>query len=355
MKQLEDKEITFSDIVISMLNWLKYLFSKWILLVIVIIIGIVLGWFYSYISGRKYIAESNFVLESSTSAPALPFGLGLGTDPSAGLFNSLDNIIWLYSSKNMLEKALLSSGTFKDNKNKILINEFIETSSLIKDYLKDNPKFKDIRYKEDQSEFTNDESVFLGVCINFIKSTYLEVMKVDKTENIISVKTEAEEEFFTYNFTVTLVQIVNEFYISTKAKKSIENVASLELKADSLRKNLNKSMVTTASKIDNVPYANPNLSVLRVEPQKSNIDVQANTGLYLQVIQSLESARNELNKEKPIIQIVDMPRLPLNSKGVNKKMSMAIGGILALFLISVFIIIRKIFLDILKNKKTKIN
>jgi len=134
--------------------------------------------------------------------------------------------------------------------------------------------------------------------------------------------------FFQNFFTERLVQTVNDFYVQTKTKKAFQNVQILQRQADSVRAILNSSINGVASAIDAAPNANPEMSTLRVTSQKRQIDVQANTAIYSQMVQNLELAKISLRQEIPLIQIIDKPVLPLAKNKVKKITAIFIGIIL---------------------------
>jgi uncharacterized protein involved in exopolysaccharide biosynthesis len=106
----------------------------------------------------------------------------------------------------------------------------------------------------------------------------------------------------------------------------------LQHQADSVRDVLNSSISGVADAIDASPNANPQLLSLRVPSQKRQIDVQASSAIYSEMIKNLEISKMALNKETPLIQIIDSPILPLDNDKVSKKIGLAGGFILFAFL-----------------------
>ena len=60
-----------------------------------------------------------------------------------------------------------------------------------------------------------------------INKNYLSVDKPDKKLSIISVKVKSTDKYFAKEFTETVVNNVNEFYIETKTKNSIQNLKTI--------------------------------------------------------------------------------------------------------------------------------
>lgn len=347
------KELTLKEIFIQVSQWLRYIASKWFYLLAAILIGIFIGFFYSKFSPTKYIADTNFVIEGKGSgSEGLGSVIGLGSSESAGLFNSSNNIIWLYSSEDLISKTFLTpilEGKYKDE---LLINVFTKTSLKLHDALKKMSKeYHNLFFDNNDTigELSPLKIKYLRVCANIFKSDNLKVSKVEKTENIINVNVTSDDEDFSYYFNTELIKRVNDFYIYSKTKKQKETVEALQLKVDTLKTAVDKNMYEVAQTADLNPFPNPHLKVLNVEPQKQNIDVQVLSSLYIQATQSLELAKNELSKLTPIIQTIDEPILPLKTSKLGKAKAMTLGGILGFFLPFLYFIPRKVYLDAMKK------
>lgn len=349
------KELTLKEIFLQINSWLKYLISKWLYILICIAVGLVIGFGMSKFSKPRFKANSNFVLENvgSSGMGDLGSAFGLSGNSNAGLFTSLDNIIWLYNSDELLTKTLLSPVMEGENEGELLINIFTKTSKKLQNIIEDYPEYKNIYFNlKDTSDFNPTQIKYLRACISVLKSDNLTVKKVEKTDNIVSVLVEADNEVFAYSFNKNLVQNVNTFYVESKTKKRKENVDKLQLKVDTLKAAIDRNMYEVAETTDQNPFPNPHLKVLNVEPQKQNIDVQVLSNLYIQATQNLELAKNELSKETPIIQLVDEPILPLPTKKMGMKTGMTYGGILGFILPLLFFIGRKIYIDAMNSDKS---
>jgi len=89
------------------------------------------------------------------------------------------------------------------------------------------------------------------------------------------------------------------------------------------------------------PNANPLAFSLRVPSQKRQIDVQANTAIYSEIVKNLEIERLTLRQETPLIQIIDSPVLPLKNDHLGKIKGLIVGFIIATMLSCVFLVIKK--------------
>lgn len=335
----EKEEISVKEVITILKKWASYLFTKWKIIIPFVIIGLICGYLYAKSKRTQYLGQSTFVLDegsgrSSAMSGGLSFlGLDMGNS-SAGLFNATNNIIWLYSTRLMLQKTLLTAVEY-DGKKRMLIDWFIEENDLQKE-LNKSPAFKKVKFTSEginPENLTLEQNTIIGICVNKIRKDYLNVGENKNTENIITVNFKSKDEHFSKMFTEEIVKNVNGYYIQTKIKKTTEEVAILQKKADSARRMMNSSIYQQASSVDAAPNANPNLQILRVSPQKKQIDVQVESGIYMELMKNLESRRMALAKETPLIQVVDEPSLPLPTLGTSVVLYTILGGILSSIMI----------------------
>ena len=126
-------------------------------------------------------------------------------------------------------------------------------------------------------------------------------------------------------------------------------MAILQRQTDSVRRALNAAISGVASSIDAAPNANPSLQTLRVPSQRRQVDVQANTAILGELVKNLEIAKMSLLQETPLIQVIDKPILPLEKERFGKLKGIVLGGVLAGFLSIVFLLIKKLFQNLLNN------
>lgn len=339
-------EISLQDIVAKLKGWYKYLLTKWIIIVFAGIIGGILGLSYAYFKKLTYTAQCTFVLEEGESGGGLGEYAGLasmvGIDlggGGGGIFKG-DNILQLYSSRRMIEQTLLTKDNF-NGKQQLLINRFIDFNELQGKWIKKVDLSK-LNFDKPTSTFTRMQDSVVNQLVITINKNYLQVAKVDKKLSIIKVEFQSKDEAFAQSFTNNIVKNVNQFYIETKTKKSAENLAVLQNQADSVRIVLNNSIGGVAAAMDANPNLNPAFQTLRVPSQRRQIDVQASSAIYQEIVKNLELAKITFRKEKPLIQIIDEPIMPLESDKVGKLVSLILGGFLGGFLTILFLTIKKL-------------
>jgi hypothetical protein len=298
-----------------------------------------------------YTAECTFVLEEGDKGggglgqySALASMVGIDVGSSSGLFQG-DNIIQLYKSRLMLEKTLLTPADF-NGKTQLLIDRYIQINEFDEAW-KDNSKLKNIRFDMPRDKFTLAHDSLIKMFVADINKNYLSVDKPDKKLSIISVKVKAKDQLFAKAFTDKIVANVNSFYVQTKTKRVIQNLSLLQNQADSVRRVLNSSITGAAAAMDVNPNPNPALQILRAPSQRRQVDVQATSAIYAEVIKNLEIARGALQRETPLIQVIDEPILPLESDRTGKLKSLITGAFIAVLITALWLFTLRIYRGIM--------
>ena len=341
-------EISIKEIVLKSRSALSYLKSKKIVIVSFFLSGAVIGLGYSIFKKPIYSAVCTFVLEDGSKGSGLGqyaglaslAGIDLGGGGGSGIFQG-ENIFELYKSRLMIEKTLLSEVNI-NGKKQLLIDRYIDFNGF-REKWKDQDNLKNITFNQDPNHFTRTQDSIVTNIVDIFNKKVLIVDKPDKKLSVIKVEVLSEDELFAKYFNNKLVETVNEFYAQTKTKKSNQNIKTLQHQADSVREVLNTSIRGVASAIDAAPNANPGLIVLRVPSQRKQIDVQASTAIYTEIVKNLEISKISLRQETPLIQVIDQPVLPLKERHLGKFKGIIIGGILATLVIIFTLLFGKVF------------
>lgn len=336
--QVNDDEISLKDLILKIREWYRYLLTKWKVILLAGIIGAASGFAYAYLKKPMYTATCTFVLEAGKSSSGLSqyaglaavAGINLG-GASNGLFQG-DNIMELYKSRTMLQKTLLSYGEF-DGKRDLLINRYIKINKLREGWAKSkNPYLQKLSFNMPVEKFTRLNDSVMTMIIRDINKNYLRVSKPDKALTVIGVEVKSEDEQFAKEFDDRVVETVNLFYVESKMKKQNGNINVLRHQADSVRRMLNAAIGGTAAFLDANPNANPALQILHVPSQRKQVDVQANTAIYAEIVKNMEMAKMAAMQDAPLIQIVDTSIYPLPKDKVGKIKGVTLGGLIFGFL-----------------------
>ncbi len=342
-----DDEISLKELILKIKEWVSYLWSKKWTIIIAGIIGGALGLAYSFIKKPIYTATTTFVLESGEKGGGLGAYAGLasmvGIDlggGGGGIFQG-DNILELYKSRSMIEKALLDTVAI-DGKKMSLIDHYVDVNKL-KEKWDQKPETKDVVFNKEPNRVK--DSLMTDI-INGINKNILSVTKPDKKLSIIKVDVKSENEQFSKLFNEKIVQTVNDFYVETKTKKSLDNIAILQHQTDSVKAVMYGAIYQSAAVADATPNLNPTRQVLRTPVVRSQANAEANKAIYSELVKNLELAKITARKEAPLIQVIDDPIYPLEKDRLGKAKGIVSGGILLGFLTVLFFLFRKILSEL---------
>ncbi|MFV5688859.1 Wzz/FepE/Etk N-terminal domain-containing protein [Flavobacterium sp. ZT3R25] len=346
-------ELSLKELIEKAKDWVAYLLSQWKIIILAGIIGAVLGLTYSFIKKPVYTATLSFALEDEKSggglggALGLASSLGLDIGGGGGSMFSGSNLTELFKSRSMVEQTLLTPVT--SNGRIISLAEMYIQNQGWREKWNDNPKFKGIQFLPDvkRKYFTRVHDSILGMLYEDLSKTGLAVAQKDKKIAIVSIDMMSTNELFAKYFAEALAKKVSDFYITTKSKKARMNMDILERQTDSIRGELNGAITGVAVANDNTFGLNPAMNVRRVPSARRQVDVQANTAILTELVKQTELAKVTLRKETPLIQVIDLPILPLKKEKLGEGKGILMGGILAGFLTVLFLIGRKLLRGLL--------
>lgn len=341
-----DKEVvSLYETLVKMKEFRKFLFSKWKLFVIVGITSAAIGFGLSYLAKPVYQSKLSFVLEEDSEAGgglmSLASTFGFGSSASGGIFNA-PNIINFLQTKSLVQDALLKP--VKNEKKLTFAQLYINAYDLDEDY-KEKSTLKNIKFLpfEDRSKFSpQKDSILRDIFAKLIDREELLVEAPYEESNITDIYVNTKSEKFSRYFPEALINIVGDYYVETKVKKSRDNIAILQFQLDSVRKALNSAMVGAAVNTDGIFGLNPAMNVKRVPGAQKQIDVQTNSAILAELVKNLEISKLELLNQTPLIEIIDTPTLPLMYKKIGKVMALIIGGFVGAFLTFLYLVIKRV-------------
>lgn len=345
----KDEEISLKELILRSRNFFRYLMSKWLVIVLAGVIGGILGFVYADSKKPVYTAASTFVLEEGSSGGGLGayagvasmVGIDVGGSSGGGIFQG-DNIIELYKSRTMIQKALLSEVDVS-GKRELIIDLYLKFTKIRESWSK-NPELKNISFSfKPDNTFSRQQDSILGTVVNDINLNYLSVAKLDKKLSIIKVEVKASDEQFAKAFNDQIVKKVNDFYVQTKTKKSLEDIAILQQKTDSVRAVMNGAVYTAVAVSDATPNLNPTRQVQRIVPmQRAQISVETNKTILSELVKNLEMSKMALRQETPLIQIIDQPVFPLKKEQFSILKGILLGVLFFCLLTSIFFMMKKL-------------
>ncbi|HEX6914774.1 MAG TPA: hypothetical protein VF145_06015 [Chitinophagaceae bacterium] len=322
MEEKNTKEISITEFVTIIRSNVRFLFSKWLLILGIAFLCGLIGIAYAWLQKKYYIAEMSFVTETESKGPisayagiAAQFGIDIGGGSNT-LFEG-DNLIELLRSKTLVIQTLLSPVSEADKT--LMIQRYITANKMDRKSKTSSVDFSSFGRTVNRSR----DSIVLEVAKQ-IREKELSIRKRDKKLSIIDMEFFSVDETLAKQFTEQLANNAIRYYTDYKLKKSRQNVAILERQTDSIRGMLYSSIGAVAASTDlNV---NPIRQSGRTGTQRRQVDVQANGALYAELVKNLELSRLSLRKETPLIQVIDRPILPLEQKGIGRLLAGLIGA-----------------------------
>lgn len=331
MIQEKSDEISFGELFLKTGSFIRYLLSKWLVMLVAGIIGGAIGLLIALNLKPTYTGKLTFVLstgykEMSFSTYASQLGLDMGSGGN-DVFSG-DNILNLFQSERMVKAVLFKKPPAS---NDILAN------IIVKEWEWDEKWRKKERTK-DQFPFPLDAAKLTLIQDSLIREVYttileknLNVIRLDRKLSVYEISTKSTSEIFSCYLTLYLMDETAKFYIDTKTSLAKLNLRMLQQEADSLRGVLGGAISSTAAEVDRTFALNPALQVQRAPAQKSQIRASVLTTTYGEVVKNLELAKINLQKETPLYQIIDKPQMPLKVKKVSKTIYTLLGAIISLF------------------------
>ena len=349
----DNDEISLKEVIIQIKEWVVFLKSKWVPILIVGIIGGFIGLTIALFEKPTYKAVLTFAMEedkgggsgglSGALGLASSIGIDLGGAGGGGAF-AASNLAELMKSRLLVEKVLLEPVVI-NGKIISLAEYYIQINELRKSWEK-NINLKNIQFlpNSDRTNYTlQQDSILKNIQNNLIDKNNLSIMQKDKKVTILSIEVTSENELFSKIFCESLAKETSDFYIETKSKKAKINVDVLQKQTDSVKTALNSAITGVANEADNVYNLNPAFNVKGAPSKRKQIDVQANTAVLTNLLVQLELAKITLRKETPLIQLIDRPILPLTKEKFGKLRSIILGGFLTGFLYILYLIFGRLY------------
>lgn len=313
--------ISLNKLINSLKSWKQYLFSVKYMILGLTFLGAVAGVGASFIIPTKYTANLSFALQeadksSGLSSLASQFGFSLGGSTS-GAFGG-DNLYELLTSRALVEKALLVPVGINGKKENLL-NLYLDTYKYNKDWkISKNPYLRELSYPvgQNRESFTRtQDSVFQIACGEILKER-LSVKKRNKKLSIGDVSFTSENELLSKLFVENLMKVTTIFYVDTKTKLARENYLKLQHQVDSVKQEYGNALVSRAGLADQTMNSIRQSSTVGL--LKKQTDIQILAGTYVEMKKNLEIMKMSLDKETPLIQVIDNPVLPLEKKRLGK-------------------------------------
>jgi hypothetical protein len=328
------EEISIKEIIQKLQVTASYLWGYRLNLLLAGLLGGLLGFIYAHFFKEvTYTSRLTFAVEEKSGGGvgnlagiASQFGFDLGGG-GGGLFTS-DNLVLLLRSENIIESSLLTP--LPELNNNHLLNAYLQKhfeKKLAKGKLHLIPAEKS---RDNYSRL--EDSTLLLVVKRVQKATM--VSRLDKKASIIDLQITDANEQWAYLMSLQLIEKAKSMYMELKTGKTARTLLVLETRVDSVKSALDGLMSAAALETDQ------NQALVRMQARvpavKKQMQIQMLTAMYGELVKNLELTRFTLEREEPVIQIIDAPNMPLKRTSQKRLIAAIMGGFLFTVLASVW-------------------
>lgn len=346
------QEIKLSDILEQVKLFLQFCLKNSKLFFIIIFSTCLVSFAYWYALNSNFKASTTFIVEESSSKGgglsgiASQFGVDLGSvmgGSGSSLFSG-DNIFEIIKSRKIIEKVLLSKTEEMGNSHPITMADFyMSITGLGKTLENSNINKKTLNFANlnpDESHSIVQDSV-LNIIYNKLILENIFVEKQNKKSTLITISVNSSNQLFSKLFSERLLKETSELYIDIKVGNLSKSVSKIQRKADSLEsvlqiisnkstklnlpiqeKLLNENTGITLQKENSLSSFSYNNAAPIEQNQRSRTVAFT---LYGEVVKNLETLKISLLNQTPIIQTLDLPRLPLKDTKTSVLIIMIVG------------------------------
>jgi hypothetical protein len=277
----------------------------------------------------SFSAEASFILEEKSGSGAglagiaSQFGFDIGSlTGNSGIFAG-DNILDIIESRNIVEKVLLSAVHANGNSTgERLVDLFIDAEKLKTKKWSSVAGIDTIHFSNYYSGHSIKDSLLYVVYKQIVKK-HLIVERLNKKGTIIRVIVKSRSETFSKLFADRVVGNTISFYVGIKTSVAAQNLMRLEHRSDSLLALLNAKSYQTATQ--QILDANVAYKSAIVPSELTQREKTLTYALYTEVTKNLEASRMSLASQTPIINLLDMPKYPLED--VRTPWFLLLGGV----------------------------
>ena len=334
------------EMLLTIRAWIRFLLQRWIILLLVTIIGGTLGFIYASKKKPTYKSKLTFALDEGGSGsmnPAMSLAAQFGLNVGGGndIFGG-DNIVEILKSRKVVESVLLSVDTNKNGKAETMASMYMRISDWKNKYAQ-KPHIRDVVFPVGVTKETLSyiqDSALYTIYEKMIKES-LTASHPDKRLNLYEINVESSDEQFSKKFTDKLIQFTSGFYTELKTKKSLQTLEVLESRVADNKGKLGSSINSKASTQD--ANVNPAFATAQAQQQKQQVNIQTYGAAYAELYKNLELARFQFLKSTPLLQIIDPADYPMKRIKTSRLISGIVGGFLAFMITVLFLAFRNFY------------
>lgn len=359
------QEITLKDIILKVLEYLKYLLSNW---KPIILFAFVLGILFAVLASTtpiKYSEKLTYMMDEK-SGESLP-----GMDLIGNLFGAknqdtnLGKILELFASRNIIHKTLFDTISI-DGKNDFIANHILDkytVEELVGDYkalgfyylekwpkrLLANPDFR--FSSSDTDSFGENENLYLNLIYNLVNGNpnaripRLLSSELDEDSGIMTISMKSDNQDITLGILNNIYIRLSDFFIEKSIEKQQKTYDIMKEKRDSVIGVLK----TVEYQLADFKDSNRNLETVKgyLKELRLEREVAIHNVMYAEVVKQLEVTDFSLKNKTPVVQVIDFPRRPIIPTVVSWKVAFVKYSMLGGVLMSILLMGFKFFKDVM--------
>jgi len=352
---IDEDEVTLKDLLFKIRDFFNEVLRHW-LLVILITIPFVIFFIYKAISTPPtYTAKLTFMVNEDEGggiggAMAILSQFGFAGGRGGGKYN-MKKILDLSQSRKIIEQTLFDSLTLDGNTD-LAANHLIHLYDYHEKWKENETGLKDLTFSHnDISRFSRPENfAFLQLYRKIIggeNTIGLYGKSLNEETGIMTLNAESLSEPMTIHLLNSIYQHLGDFYIKKSVEKQENTLKVVQLKVDSIKKELARIEYTLANFRDSNRGTFTQKAKLKEQQLTRNAQILGL--LYGESLKNLEIADFSLKNKTPFIQVIDEPIAPIPPNVQSPILAIIIGSFIGGFIAVAFIVIRKIIRDALKG------
>lgn len=344
--QQENDEIRLKDVILKLLSFKQLLLKHKLLIIVFVFFFGLLGVSYSLLKPTTYEAVLTFVIDENqeTSNPlnsvvgvASQFGFNIG-GASGGPF-SQSNIEEIILSKRVVNEAIVQEGLIDDTLD-LLIHHYLNFTNHYSRWSEQNIEAVD--FSVERSNYTFDHDSILSFVYEDLVNNYISINTQDD-HSVVTISCISQKEEFSKLLIESLASNLENYYTKFQTAKSESTLNLLSFRADSVLNELKFAEYKYAS------YKDANFGVQRAQGLLEEIRLKRNVEIlnvmYTEIVKNLEISKFTLINNKPLINVIDYPTLPLKIKKLSPVIGFIVFSVLGGFLICFYLILQQIIRD----------
>ena len=344
-------ELTLKELILKIQEYIWAVIKNW--WIVVVFCAITIGGFMykHYSSHMLYGATMKFVVEGQQgTGGGIANILGsIGMGKSAGGSVNPYKLLEVFQGSELFMKVM---ATKMENGN-LIANEILDLYALPEQWAEDSPVYDGFKFTElgelDDTDILKQKVIknlrFHVLGSGASRSSAITTLSLDEEIGIYTLSSGSRSEAVSLALTNAFYEEIKSFFQEDIFRDQIQIAEILKAKKDSLQAVRNYTIRDLAK------FENRNRSVigkdLLAERTIITMEQHAMNEAYAQVMKNSELTDINRRNQKPLFVAVDRPFRPLSPVGSSLKKKIIMGLGIGIFLSFLFIIIRKMYKDIM--------